>query len=65
MLLGRPALKAACGLLAWLPAQGGAGGAAAKGKGALMVREDQEEGHVSLKVYWRYIQSYGVIAFAA
>ncbi len=42
------------------PAVGGGVGAS---KGALMLREDQEEGHVSLLVYWRYILSYGLFAF--
>lgn len=41
--------------------QGAAGGNAAKG--ALMSREDQEEGHVSWQVYIRYVGAYGVLAF--
>lgn len=32
-------------------------------KGKLMIKEDQEEGHVTGKVYWRYIKAYGVTAF--
>ena len=37
--------------------------AAAKAAGALMVREDQEEGHVSLRVYLRYIAAFGGLGF--
>ena len=34
-------------------------------KGALIVKEDKEVGHVTGKVYWRYIKAYGIIAFIA
>ena len=33
------------------------------GKGDLIVKEDQEVGQVTGRVYWRYLQVYGVIAF--
>lgn len=35
------------------------------GKGALMVKEDQEEGQVTGKVYGKYITAYGIISFFA
>ncbi|PSC67462.1 hypothetical protein C2E20_8853 [Micractinium conductrix] len=34
-------------------------------QGALIVKEDQEVGQVTGKVYWRYITSYGVFSFVA
>lgn len=32
-------------------------------KGALMIKEDQEVGQVTGKVYWQYIKAYGVLSF--
>lgn len=37
----------------------------AKPSGALIVKEDQEEGQVTGRVYWQYILSYGVVSFVA
>jgi ABC-type multidrug transport system fused ATPase/permease subunit len=48
----------------------GKGGKAGKSKdvpkkGALMVKEDQEEGQVTGKVYGRYVSAYGFVSFVA
>ncbi len=34
-------------------------------KGNLMIKEDQETGQVTGKVYWNYIKAYGVVSFLA
>lgn len=34
-------------------------------KGNLMIKEDQETGQVTGKVYWNYIKAYGVVSFFA
>ena len=34
-------------------------------KGKLMIKEDQETGQVTGKVYWNYIKAYGVVSFFA
>ena len=34
-------------------------------KGKLMVKEDQEVGQVTGKVYWNYIKAYGILSFVA
>lgn len=47
----------------WVRLQGAGAAGGPGGKGSLMVREDQEVGHVSWTVYLRYIAAYGVIAF--
>lgn len=36
-----------------------------KDKSALMIKEDQEVGQVTGKVYWKYIQSYGIFSFVS
>lgn len=59
---GGEARCACCATLACVCVQGAAAGAA-PAKGSLMVKEDQEEGHVSMKVYLRYIAAYGTLAF--
>lgn len=33
--------------------------------GSLMVKEDQESGQVTGRIYWKYIASYGVLSFVA